>query len=221
MKKIVLISVILIIVLAILAGFYIFNKNKLSVVPPEDIPQNDEPSEASDQNELLADNQTEMDDAAKERNKLVTDDFSMDLPVGWSKTQNTMAEVTAMAANMNEDIGDAAAQAINFKSYLAVSSDLLQGKTMDEYMSSVKSELQTAVPGIIFTNENSLTINGKPTRAIEAEMTQQGVNFKVLIVVVQSDDAEVWVMSYNTVKSSWDEYKEDFSESARSFVIKK
>jgi len=225
-KKIILISVLLVIALAILvAVVFMVNGNKNANLGENMITgdievQNNEASRNDSQNETVTGNQTEINSTG-EKNKLATDDFSMDLPLGWKGVPKTLAEVTAMAANVDEDIGDEAAKAINFKSYLAVSSDLLKGKTINEYMLSVKSELQVGFPGVVFTNENSLTINEKPARAIEVEMIQQGVNFKVLIVVIQENGDDVWVLSYNTVKSSWDGYKEDFSESAKSFVSKK
>jgi len=152
---------------------------------------------------------------------LVTDDFSMELPIGWSKVANAVAGVTAMAANVNENVSDAAAQSINFKSYLAVSLDSLLGKTMREYMQSIKGELQKSILGIVFSNENDLMINGQSAHAVEAEMSKQGINLKVLIVTIQGDGDDVWVISYNTLKSSWEAYKEEFSNSIKSFILKK
>lgn len=211
-KKTILILAISVIILAVLAGIYISGRNKL-VNPEENKTQDNGVTETGPQNET--------DNIVSEKNQLVTDDFSMELPLGWSKTPDTAPGVLAIAANPNENISDAAAKNINFISYLAVSRDALQGKTMEEYLQSVKDELQTAISGAIFANEKDLTINERSARAVETEMTQQGVNFKVLIVAVKGDGDDVWVMSYNTVKSSWDGYKEDFSNSARSFILKK
>jgi hypothetical protein len=156
-NKIVLISVILIIiVLAVLAGVYIFSQNKSSVAPVGNNTelQNDEFAGVSDHNETPEENS-----AITSRNQLVTDDFSMELPVGWEKVVSTIAEISAMAANPNEVISDAAAQKINFKSYLAVSPDTIPGQTIEEYMQFIKAELQKSTPEAVFTNENDLIIN--------------------------------------------------------------
>lgn len=205
-KKTILILTFALIIL-VMAGFYIFNRESVLVNPKENnIPYGTGP-------------QDERTIAGKKQ--LVTDDFSMELPTGWSKTIDTMTGVSAMATNPDEIINDAAAQKINFKSYLAVSSDTLNEKTIKEYMQSVKDEIQMLVPDAIFANENVLTINERPARAMEAEMMQQGINFKVLMVTVQGNGNDVWIMSYNTTKNSWDGYKEDFSDSAKSFTLKK
>lgn len=224
-NKIVLISAFIVIILVILVVIYILGQNKAAnfdenMITGDIKMQNNEAAGNGLQGEAGAGNQTEINNTG-EKNKLVTGDFSMDLPEGWKGVPNTLTEVTAMAANVNEDINDSAAKTINFKSYLAVSSDLLGGKTMNEYMVSLKNELQAAVPDIVFINENSLTISEKPSRAIEAEMIQQGVNFKVLIIAIQGNDDDVWVLSYNTVKSRWDGYAEAFAASAKSFILKK
>lgn len=214
-NKIILFSIILIIVLAILAGVYIFNKNKSFVA----VENNEELQ--NDQNETLSENQAETNNNIAGNNQLVTDDFSMELPVGWSKIVNAAEGVSAMAANLDEIINDPAAKEINFKSYLAVSLDTIPGKTVEEYMQLIKDELQNAVSGAVFSNENNITINGRSARAVEIEMSQEGINFKVLIVAIKGNGDDVWVISYNTIKSNWDNYKEEFSDSVKSFVLKK
>lgn len=197
-KKIIIIALVLLVIVAIaLMGFYFIKQNKSQI----NFPKNNEQQ--------------------NQNNAIATEDFSINLPAGWSKTINTVTGVTAMAANPNEKINDSAAQKINFKSYLAISFGILEGKTMSEYMQSVKSELQTAVPSVVFTNEKEVTINGRSARAVEVEITQQGIDFKVLIVVVKGNNDDVWLLSYNTTKSAWDEYKEAFSNSVNSFIIKK
>jgi hypothetical protein len=199
-KAIIIVVAVLIVALASVAVVYFMNQNKSdgSAVNPE---QNIGGEESS--------------------NKIATEDFSVTLPAGWKKTISEVEGVLAMATDPNEVLNDAAARAVSFKSYLAITADALAGKSMDEYMASIKGELQKNIPGVILSNENALTINGRPTRALEAEMTQQGISFKVLLVAIQGDEGGVWVLSYNTVKSSWDRYRDAFAESVKSFVLKK
>jgi len=155
------------------------------------------------------------------QSKMITDDFSINLPAGWKQAAPVMGS-SAMAVNMNENINDPAAQKINFKSYFAVSSyDTLQGKSMNDYLQIIKNSLSQTIPNVVFTNEQDIAINSQPAHAIEAELTQQGVNFKILMVIVVGQGEDVWVISFNTTKSSWDGYKQSFYDIANSFILKK
>ena len=214
MKKII-ISIVIIIVLGI--GLAVYFTRQKPVDTENYIQKNNSEESLSESGR----ENTPTNNSEQSQNKIATDDFSITLPEGWSKTIDTIPGVVAMAANPNEKISDDAAQKINFKSYLAISSDALSGKTLPEYTQLVKEELETAIPNPIFSNENALTINNKPARAFEMEMTQLGVNFKVLLVAIQESEDSVWFLSYNTVKNSWENYKESFSESVRSFILKK
>ena len=125
-----------------------------------------------------------------------------------------------MAVNADEQLNDPAAQKINFKSYFAISYDVLQGKSLSEYLQSVKSQLQQTISGAVFAQEHNTTINGKPAWAFEASFTQQGVNFKILMVAVKGVNDDVWVISFNTLQSTWVEYQKVFSDIANSFSLK-
>jgi len=152
---------------------------------------------------------------------MVTDEFEVIVPAGWIQTAPAIG-TSLMAVNSNENINDPAAQKINFKSYFAISRDVLQGKTIDEYSQTVKNFLQQIVSNVIFTkNQNIAAINGKSANAIEAEMSQQGVDFKVLMAIIRGEGDYVWVFSFNTTKNAWDKYKEIFYNIANSFRLKK
>ena len=216
-KTIIIISVCLGVILAVLIGVYFFKQHKSTVNNAENIPQEN----FGDTNNTTANkSQGKTNDTAKQfQNKLETDDFSVNLPNGWAKTSPAIG-TSAMAINMNENISDPATRKINFKSYFAVSYDTLQSKSMDEYMQTVKSGLQQAIPDIIFTENKNIEINGKPARALEAELAQKGVNFKILMVAIKGNGDDVWVISFNTTKSNWDGYKEIFYYVANSFNLK-
>ena len=206
-KIAIIILIIVVVVIAAAVGFYFIQKNKSSInsvgntVSPDQFETN---------------NQT---DSEQPQNKLVTDDFEINLPEGWRQTAPAIG-TSAMAVNANERIDDSAAQKINFKSYVAVSYDMLQGKSLSEYLQSVKSQLQQTISNVIFAQEHDTTINGKAARAFEANFTQQGVNFKVLMVAVKGIGDDVWVISFNTLQGSWAEYQETFSNIADSFSLK-
>ena len=154
------------------------------------------------------------------QNKIVTDDFEVVIPAGWEKTAPAMGS-SAMAVKINENLNDPVAKKINFKSYFAVSYDTLQDKSMSEYVQIVKNGLQQTVPSVVFTKDQDMMINSRSAHAIEAELIQQGVNFKILLMVIAGEGKDVWVISFNTTKNSWDEYREMFYGVANSFNLKK
>jgi len=207
MKKKILIVLMVLVVISILAIFYCLKQNP--AVNPEG--QNNTPI---NQNSVGENNQ-EMS-----QNKLVTDEFEIYLPEGWIQTAPTMG-ASAMAVNENEQVSDPAVQAINFRSYLAVSYEALQGKSVTEYLQAVKSGLIELVTDIVFTKDQDLTVNGRAAHAIEAEMTQNGVDFSVLLMVIEGEKDDVWVVSFNTTKSNWAGYKDAFYDVANSFNLKK
>ena len=201
MKNKALIALIVLVAALAFFGFYYLKQDK----PPE--------------GNINQENQ-EITNEEQSQNKLVTDDFEIDIPEGWIQIAPAMG-ASAMAANNSEQSSDPAVQKINFKSYLAVSYDTLQGRSLSEYMQTVKIGLQELVPEVSFNEEHDVTINGRNAQAMEVEMSQQGVDFKVLIVAVKGDNDDVWTISFNTTKSSWDGYKEIFSGVANSFNLKK
>lgn len=235
-KAVVFVLVGLGVILAVLIGIYFFKQNKSAVNTvgnttqenTNNVPVN-EPSGSAAPNKVPAVSQEKTGSGAGEnnrakteqsQNKLATDDFSINLPVGWKQTAPVMG-ASAMAINANENISDPAAQKINFKSYFAISYDTLQNKSMSEYLQTVKSGLQQAIQDAVFTKEQDMTMGSRSAHAIEMELTQQGVNFKILMVVIAGQGKDIWVISFNTTKSSWDGYKEMFYSTANSFNLKK
>ena len=206
MKNKIIILVIFAVILIILAGFYFFKQDKSKSDLPTNIKDSAEKNNQTDNEQL--------------QKKLVTDDFEITLPVGWEQTTPAIG-TSAMAVNENEKLDDPAAQKINFKSYFAISYDTLQKKSLSEYLQNIKNTLLQTISNVVFTNEQDIIIDNKPARAVEAELTQQGVDFKILMVVIAGQHEDVWVISFNTTKSSWDGYKEIFSNITKSFSLKK
>lgn len=190
--------------LAILAGAYFIQKNKVLINP-------------SEQDGLTTTSKTVSD---KSQNKIVTDSFSINLPDGWTQT-TAPTGVIAMAVNSNDNITDPEAKKINFQSYFAVVYNALSGKSMKEYTQLVKDSLQQKFGSVVFVKEQDLTINGQPVHQIEIEINQQGVNFKALLVLIKGQVDDAWMLSFNTTKSNWEDYKEIFYTTADSFIVKK
>lgn len=207
-KIAIIVSIIVVIVIVAVISFYFIQKNKSSISSIENTMPPSQPG-VSDQT-----------GTEQPQNKLVTDDFEINLPAGWRQTAPTMG-ASAMAVNTNEQLNDPAAQKINFRTYFAVSYDTLQEKSLSEYLQSVKNQLQQTISNAVFAQERDITINDKAARAVEINLTQQGVDYKILMIVVAGKGDDVWVMSFNTIKSSWDGYEETFSSIAKSFSLKK
>lgn len=196
-KFIVLALIILGIVLLIVVGVYFIQKNKVLV------------------NSMGTTTLTTI-----KEEKIVTDDFSINLPNGWTQT-TAKAGAIAMVVNSSDNITDPAAKKINFQSYFAVVHETLGEKSLKEYIQLVKDFLQQNSSSIVFSQEQDLTINGQSAHQIEIEIIQQEVTFKVLLILIKSQADDVWSLSFNTAKSNWEDYKELFYSTANSFIIKK
>lgn len=209
-KTIAVILIVAVVVAGVLVGVYFIRHNK----PLANFSQNTEQqNQTSTQDVNLA-------DIGQPQSKIITDDFSIDLPAGWKQTAPAMG-ASAMAVIENENINDPAAQKINFKSYFAVSYDTLKGKNINDYSQTIKDGLSQTFPDAVFSNEQNIIINGNSAHTIEVEFVQQGVNFKILMVAIAGQEKNAWVISFNTTKNAWDGYKEMFYSVANSFIIKK
>jgi len=148
-----------------------------------------------------------------------TDDFSIYVPKGWTEVK-TLPGISLMAVNNKEESADPAAKKINFRTYLAVSYDTLNNRTLSEYIQYIKNSLEQTAPDAVYSNERSGKINDKDAYFIEADVYQQGVNVKALLVFILGKDKDIWTISLNTTKLEWDTYSDLFSQIANSFEVK-
>jgi hypothetical protein len=157
--------------------------------------------------------------AARQDETLDRGGFSVLIPMGW-KEVSAPTGVSAMVANAGEEINDPALQKINFHSYYSVSYDTLKERTMEDYASYIKSMIAEFAPGIIFSLEQNTIINGNNAYKIEADLNQQGTDFKVLVFLIKGKDDDVWNMSFNSGFSNWGKNEEEFARIAGSFIVK-
>lgn len=208
MKNKTIISIVIVAIVATVAIiFYSGKQNKQPIVSTEN---------GVSPNQVETNNQIKKDQS---QGKLITDDFEINLPAGWQKVAPPVG-VSVMAVKIDEKIDDLAVQKINFRSYFAVSYDSTQEKSLSEYVQTIKGQLQQTIPDILFTQEQDTAINGKMAKAFEANFSQKGVNFKILMVVVEGLNNDVWVISFNTLQSVWAEYQKTFSDIVGSFKLK-
>ena len=157
--------------------------------------------------------------AAREDEISDKDGFSVLVPKGW-KEAAAPTGVSAMVVNTGEEITDPALQKINFKSYYSVSYDRLGERTREEYIAYIKDMVKQFAPGINFSSEEDLKINGRDIYKLEADITQQGANFKVLIFLIEGNGDDIWNMSFNSGAENWEKNKEIFNKIAESFIAK-
>ena len=145
--------------------------------------------------------------------------FSVLVPKGWKEIP-ARTGVSAMVVNAGEEITDPTLKKINFLSYYSVSYDTLKARTMDEYVVYIKDMVKQFAPDIAFASEESLKINGNDGYKIEADLNQQGANFKVLIFLIKGKDNDIWNMSFNSGAVNWEKNKEEFNRIGGTFTIK-
>ena len=157
--------------------------------------------------------------AEENNNPLATDEFSIMMPEGWLQAE-AIEGISAMAVNAQEETVEPKAQEIGFKTYFAITKDTLQGKTMAEYLQMFKDEVAKIDTAAVFMQENEVVINGREARAVEIKMVQEGLNFRVLVMIVRGENEDLWTVTFNTLESNWSNYQETFSEVAQSFQLK-
>jgi hypothetical protein len=155
------------------------------------------------------------------QSKLIGDAFSVDLPSGWVETE-PVEGTTAMAANADVSTDDPAAVQVGFHSYIAVVHDTMEAQQgIADYAKAVQHELTQAIPGVTFANEQDTTIGDRFARLFEVSMSQEGIDFTVLMAVISGRTGnDVWVLSVNTASATWGTYRDTFYLVVRSFVVK-
>lgn len=158
-------------------------------------------------------------EATEEGVRLEKEAFSVNVPGGWSE-MGAPTGISAMAVNTSEEITDPAAKKINFRTYFSVVYDTLSGRNREAYIQFVRDSLGQTIPNINITHEQGGKVNNRDAYFMETEFNQRGIDFKVLLVVVNGTGNDVWVVTFNTPKTSWDKYRDLFYRTADSFSVK-
>ncbi len=156
--------------------------------------------------------------AAGSSSTYIGDGFTVLQPSGWiqSRIQGSLASFQ----RANESHGEGSpAEKINFKSYIAISFDSTNGRTLDQVDQATIDGITAAIPSAKSFAVNDETINGIPARLTAFELQQQDVSYTVLVAVFMADE-KYYVMSFNTTTEKWIGYKDSFYEVARSFSLK-
>jgi hypothetical protein len=144
--------------------------------------------------------------------------FIVDLPEGWVEVETVMGS-SATAINNQEQINNADAVKIGFRSYYSVVHDSFNEETNNDYLEKIEASLKGNFPEAEISKEEGKTLNGGLIYFIEADINQQNIDFKVLLAV-NIKDKDVWIISFNTLKENWEGYKNLFHQIAENFQIK-
>lgn len=191
----------------------------LGIVIGSFIPKIEASIQAKKEAQLLAQKQAAVEEQLKQDRVLTKDEFSVKMPAGWAEVP-AMPSTSATVMFVKEVVKNEALQKINFKSYYAVTYDTLNKRGLAGYVTYLKGTLQKLLLGIKFVSDKTEKIGGLEARVMEAEVTQKGADFKVLIVVIKGANDDVWTVSFNTGKDTWDSYKDSFYSIARGFQLK-
>ena len=198
----------LLLLAAVGAGIYYFSMQKNS------------PTNPSRQNQNQSQPQTSSLPAKPAENKYEGEDFSMTIPEGWDKSQQSLSGTLLTLYKTGEThTDDPNAQKINFKSYMAISFDRTQGKTKSQILDMVKQSLLQLSPTAKINTLPQETVDNQTADLIEISLAQQDVNFKVLVAVVIKGD-KYFTLSANTTEKKWAGYKEGFYKALKSMILK-
>lgn len=166
--------------------------------------------------------ETTAQETAKET-LLNKDGFSITLPAGWQETSD-FPGVLAMAIDSKEKFTDEKMKNLDFITNFSIKNDDLAKYTrvftVEDYSKSIEESLVQLIPGIKFTFKEPGAINGQNAFFVEAESTQEEVDFKTLLVFIEGSDNTIWAISFNTLGDSWLAYKDLFYQVAESFKLK-
>ena len=146
-------------------------------------------------------------------------EFELQIPSTWMEVVAPEG-IRVLLSNIGEEQIDSEREKEGFRSYLAVTYDVLDEKTMDEFVDYVEGVLESSLPSIEFATATSMTIDTREARAVEALVTQDGYEFKTLLVIIKGDDGDVWTLSFNTAEIRWNHTKDLFYQMAESFKLK-
>ena len=199
-------------VIIILGGIFYFSQRQPATGPAA-LNQSDQQQAA---NQLL-------NQPGEQKDTTITkDNFSILMPLGWKETR-ALPGLAMMAINFGEQITDPALQKINFKTNYAVGFDTMDTRkyrNFSEYVEHVKTLTSQMAPGVVFGAEQDQTIGANKVHTIEASLTQAGMDFQTLIAVIPGNNNDVWTITFNTPKVSWDSYQTTFKQILASFKIK-
>ncbi|MFC1613148.1 hypothetical protein ACFL23_02335 [Patescibacteria group bacterium] len=159
-----------------------------------------------------------VDNEQSEKNEM-REKISIKIADGWDE-RIPPERIVAIIVNVNEEIKEDAAKEIGFSSYYAVNYDVLHGENIEEHIKYEKAGLLNVAPNIDFIEEEKTEINGREAYIMEAEFSDNKLEYKVFIALFRGDNNDVWAVSFNSTKQYGEEYRELAIEVFNSFIVK-
>ncbi|MDP2684480.1 MAG: PsbP-related protein [bacterium] len=204
MKKPLIIVIITIVIIGV--GVVVY-----SITQSEDTNTNAPANSAGQTNTSAATN-------AESADRYIGDDFTILQPAGW--TQGQISGTLVSFHNTTEVFPEgSAARKINFQSYMAVSFDTLNERSLAEINDLTINQIKASIPSAEVITSSDETIDGQPAKLNIVTLSQQEVDYTVFIAVLSKGD-KYYAISGNTTTDKWTEYEDLFYQIARSFVFK-
>jgi hypothetical protein len=152
--------------------------------------------------------------------QIITNDFQLSLPFGWETEEPAPENFVLKAIYKQNESNDYSARRIGYKTNLYIAQEELNGKTVVEYIEVLKENIKKIKGEILFHSENETSFNNNKAYLIDVESKENNIEFKSILGVIQGQDGEVWVMSFNTPKLDWDILAPQFYGVLDSFKIR-
>ncbi|MFH1284466.1 MAG: hypothetical protein ABIH78_02645 [Candidatus Peregrinibacteria bacterium] len=152
-------------------------------------------------------------------NIVLKDGFSIEVPEGWTETDAPMGTVM-MAVDTSSVPSDERAREINFQNYFNVSMNSKEGLGDEGLQKVLKDQLVQTMPGVEFFSEKTFQVNTNDAYSFEITVRQNEIDFRILMVMVNGKENDVWMMSFNTVAADWDRDVPVFQSVVDSFLVR-
>lgn len=139
--------------------------------------------------------------------------YTITYPSSWKKTNVPRLDVVLFAPPKSPE--DNAHASMNI-----VSEKVGAGITLDQFYSESAANLKTALQDVVVEKTGSADINGIPTKWILYTHVMQNVKFRVLQYFIAHHET-VFLLTFSSAVDSFDSYRHDFDEIAKSFKLEK
>jgi len=152
--------------------------------------------------------------------KIDTKYFKLALPLGWETQEPAPEPFVLKATYIKNNSRDLLARKINYKTNLSVAHEALEEETLSEYINLLDDKIKNMQQGATIHSAGQTVFNNNPAYLIDAEMKDNGIEFKNIVGVISGKKNDVWIISLNTTKLDWDDTAVQFYGVLNSFQLK-
>jgi len=149
-----------------------------------------------------------------------TNYFRLKLPPGWETQEPAPEPFLLKATYVKNGSQDPLARKINYRTNLSIAHETLEGETLATYASLLEAKIKSLQDKTIIRSESQTIFNNNSAYLIDAETKDNNIELKNIIVVIQGERDDAWVISLNTTKLDWDNMASQFYEVLNSFQLK-